>query len=125
MRDRIATGLTLLLGGGIIVVGTGYRLGRHGMTDGFGVPGWASVPQPAYEVKGVRDIASGLVPLTLLALGRRRELGYALAAEALIPLGDMRTVLRHGGPRSVALGVHGATAAAMAVTAALLLRRPR
>jgi hypothetical protein len=71
----------------------------------------------------VRDVVTGIVPLTLLALGRRRELGWVLAIEALVPLGDMATVLRHGGPRSTAFGVHGATAAAMLGAAARLLSR--
>ena len=123
VRDRVATALTLLLSGGIITIGTGYVRGSHAVIDGFGVPGWAAVPGPAYEVKGVRDVMSGLVPLTLLALRQRRALGFVLAVEAVVPVGDMVTVLRHGGSRATAVGVHGSTAAAMLVTARLLLGR--
>ena len=65
------------------------------------------------------------MPLALLALGQRRALGWALAAEALVPIGDMTTVLTHDGSTSTALGIHGATAATMLVTAGLILTEDR
>ena len=39
----------------------------------------------------------------------------------LTPLADAAVVLRHGGSRAVALGIHGATAVVMVLDAALLL----
>jgi Domain of unknown function (DUF4267) len=121
LQKKIGTGLTALLAGGIITVGAGYVRGAHSIIDGFGLPGWAEAPEPAYWIKGARDISSGVVPLVLLALGQRRALGWVLAAEALVPLGDMTTVLTHQGSARTALGVHGATAATMLVTAGLIL----
>ena len=47
--------------------------------------------------------------------------GFLLAA-TVIPVGDAVIVLRRGGQKSTAYGVHGATAAAMVATAAILLR---
>ena len=39
---------------------------------------------------------------------------------AIIPLGDTLIVLRHGGTKAVAFGVHFATAVALLINAALL-----
>jgi Domain of unknown function (DUF4267) len=125
LKKKIGSGLTVLLGAGIITVGAGYVRGAHSIIDGFGLPDWGRAPEPAYWIKGFRDISSGLVPLALLALGERRALGWALAAEALVPLGDMTTILTHDGSRSTALRVHGATAATMLVTAGLILTEER
>ncbi len=121
LQKKIGTGLTALLGAGIITIGAGYLRGAHSIIDGFGLPDWAEAPEPAYWVKGVRDVASGVVPLVLLALGQRRALGWVLAAEALVPIGDMTTILTHDGSTRTALGVHGVTATTMLVTAGLLL----
>ena len=44
-----------------------------------------------------------------------------MLAATLIPIVDAITVLRSGGPKSIAYGVHGATAAVMLVTTALLV----
>ena len=125
LQKRIGSGLTVLLGAGIITIGAGYVRGAHSIIDGFGLPDWAQAPEPAYWIKGFRDISSGLVPLALLALGQRRALGWALAAEALVPLGDMTTVLTHDGSTATALRIHGATAATMRVTAGLILTEDR
>jgi hypothetical protein len=73
------------------------------------------------SVKGVRDIASGLIVGILIAAGATHLLGWVLLAAIIIPLADAAIVLRNGGPKSIAWGVHGSTAAVMLVTAALLL----
>jgi len=39
---------------------------------------------------------------------------------ALVPLGDMVIVLRHGGTKAVAFGIHFATAVVVLISAALL-----
>ncbi len=121
LQKSIGTGLTGLLGAGIITIGVGYLRGAHSIIDGFGLPGWAEAPEPAYWVKGFRDISSGVVPVVLLALGQRRALGWVLVAEALVPIGDLTTVLTHDGSTGAALGIHGVTAATMLATAGILL----
>lgn len=121
LQKRIGTGLTAVLSAGIITIGVAYVRGAHSVIDGFGLPEWAEAPEPAYWIKGFRDISSGLVPLALLALGQRRALGWVLAAEALVPIGDLTTVLTHEGSTGAALGIHGVTAATMLVTAGILL----
>jgi hypothetical protein len=44
-----------------------------------------------------------------------------ILAASIIPLGDAAIVLRNGGSRAIAWGVHGATAVVMLITSALLL----
>jgi hypothetical protein len=120
---RTATVLATLLGVGIIFVGGRFLLDPTGAAAGFGVPSWPHGQSAAYlQIKGVRDIVSGLIPLALLAAGQRRALGWALLFETLTPLSDMIIVLTHGGPAVVAFSIHGATAAVVLLTAVLLLR---
>jgi hypothetical protein len=48
-------------------------------------------------------------------------LGWSMLAASIIPIGDGAIVLRHGGCRAVAFGVHGVTAAVMLIISGLLL----
>ncbi|WP_104815921.1 DUF4267 domain-containing protein [Kitasatospora sp. MMS16-BH015] len=123
-RTRLATALAAVLAAFIIVVGLFFILAPAGFAPGFGIP----VPQGGtgyFDIKGVRDITSGLVPLALLLTGHRRALGWALLATAFTPLGDAVIVLSHHGPVATALGVHAATAALVLATSALLLTEPK
>jgi hypothetical protein len=62
-----------------------------------------------------------LIVLTLMAAGATHPLGWMILAATIIPLGDAAIVLGNGGPKSIAYGVHGLTAAVMLITSALLL----
>lgn len=73
------------------------------------------------DVKGVRDIVSGLVILVPLALGQTQVLGWLLLAAAVTPFGDAAIVRRHGGSKALAYGMHGATGVAVLVAAVLFL----
>lgn len=87
---------------------------------GFGVrpiPGLA----PYMAIKGSRDLAVGLVLLSLLATAKPQTVGIAVLAATAIPLVDGTIVLRAGGPKSTAFGVHYATGAVMLAAAVLLL----
>lgn len=107
----------------ILYVGLSYLFAPQATAPDFGVPTWPRQEGTAFlAVKGVRDVATGLVILALLLTGHRRALGWAMAAIAFVPVGDMVIVLNSGGAAATAYGVHGATALAVAVTAALLLR---
>lgn len=120
---RLATVLALLGGLFLLYIGALLLLAPQTSAEGFGLPTW---PQGQGEgfltVKGMRDIGYGLVILALLLAGQRKALGLAMAAMAVVPAGDMVIVLTEGGPAATAFGVHGLTAAAVAVTAGLLLR---
>ncbi|MFJ9566738.1 DUF4267 domain-containing protein [Streptomyces fuscichromogenes] len=101
----------------------GYRfLFRPGpAAAGYGVPADPGGDAGAYlSVKGVRDGASGVVGLALLAFAGAHAEAWFMLCVALVPLGDMLIVLRHGGTRAVAFGIHLATAIVVLISAALL-----
>lgn len=123
---KIGYGLTGLLGAGIIFVGARFLVAPQVAAAGFGITAEQSggATDPYLAVKGVRDIASGLVGFVLLAARKPHILGGYLIAASIIPIGDGIIVLRHNGPKATAYGVHGATAAAMLATAAILFSGP-
>ena len=112
-----ATGL------GIIVIGARFLFAPAAAAAGFGIavrPDGGNAD--AYlSVKGVRDVASGLIALILLAAGNPHVLGWFELAASTIPVGDALIVLRYKGPKAAAYGVHGVTAAVLLASAALLL----
>ncbi|MFE2078003.1 DUF4267 domain-containing protein [Streptomyces misionensis] len=88
---------------------------------GYGVPADPNGDAGAYlSVKGLRDGTFGVVGLLLLAFAGARAEAWFMVGVALVPLLDARIVLRHGGPKAVAFGVHLATAVVVLVGAALL-----
>ena len=120
---HVADALSWLICIGITVVAVRFLLAPHASAAGFGVaiePGAGN--SAAYlSVKAVRDLASGLIALALIIAGPPQALGWFMLAAAVIPIGDGVIVLRHGGPKVLAYGMHGATAAVMLVIAGLLL----
>jgi hypothetical protein len=50
-------------------------------------------------LKGIRDIAAGLVVLTIMFAANRRAVGLVLFVFAIIPFGDMYVVLGSGGSK--------------------------
>ena len=72
----------------------------------------------------MRDIATGIAVFVLLAGRKPHILGGYMAAATIIPIGDGINVLRHNGPMITVYGVHGATAATMLATAAILFSGP-
>ncbi|RDH79222.1 DUF4267 domain-containing protein [Mycolicibacterium moriokaense] len=119
----IAYVLAGLIALGIIFIGARFLVAPRVAAAGYGVQADLGHPSArAYlSVKGIRDIASGLVVVILMAAGANHLLGWVILAATIIPLADAAIVLRNGGSRAVALGVHGVTAAVMLITAALLL----
>ena len=115
MREAILFSLSGLLAIGIIGLGSFYVLSPQRMTGSFGLKPPASDLDTRnwLRLKGLRDIVSGLVVLTLMLTTDTRTVGIVLLVFALIPFGDMSTVLGSGGSKSTALTVHGATAVMM------------
>jgi Domain of unknown function (DUF4267) len=111
---------------GIVLIGARFFFAPHAAAAGYGV---SVGPDPRWEAylsaKAVRDIASGLFT-TILILNRSAHLlGWFMLAATIIPLADAAIVLRHGGTKTAAFGIHGMTAAAMLITSGvLLLGRP-
>lgn len=112
-----------LLAAGIIFLGARFLIAPRVAAAGYGVlPDVDEASVRAYlSVKGVRDIATGLFVIILMIAGETHLVGWVMLAATIIPLGDAAIVLRSGGAKSVAWGVHGVTAVVMLVTTALLL----
>jgi len=123
---KIGYGLSGLVGAGIIGIGARFLVAPQAAAAGYGITSEQGGPasNPYLAVKGVRDIASGVVTFVLLAAGRPHILGRYLVAASIIPIGDASIVLRHNGSKATAYGVHCTTAAVMFGTAALLLSGP-
>jgi hypothetical protein len=119
----IAYTLAGLIAAAIIVIGARFLVAPRAAAAGYGIqPDLGQPSVGAYmSVKGVRDIASGLFVFILMAAGATHLLGWVILAASIIPLADTAIVLGNGGPKSIALGVHGLTAAVMLMTSALLL----
>ena len=108
-----------LIAAAIIVIGARFIVAPRVAASGYGVPDPGT---GAYlSVKGVRDIASGLFVIILMTAGATQLLGWVMLAATVIPVADAAIVLRNGGSKAIAWGVHGSTAAVMLVTSALLL----
>ena len=99
---------------GILVVGIGYTALPRAMATSFGLP---VIPAPEatawLRLKGIRDLATGVVAGVLIILAAPTVVGAALLAFAIVPAGDALTVVRAKGSSGAAFGIHGATAAVM------------
>jgi Domain of unknown function (DUF4267) len=121
MLINIANVLAGLIGLGVILMGANaFRAPQA--SAGFGIPGTPTEDltfQAWLTVKGVRDIAMGLVILILLMGATPHLLGWSMLAAAGIPVGDALIVLRSNGPKATAYGVHATTAVVMVAISVL------
>ncbi|GIF03376.1 DUF4267 domain-containing protein [Actinoplanes siamensis] len=120
MITTLAYGLAVVLNLFIVFIGARFLLVPQASAAGYGVPATAGQGDAYLSVKGVRDIAYGLIGLALLAFAGARPEAWFMLVVALVPVGDTVIVLRHGGTRAVAFGVHFATAVVVLIDAALL-----
>jgi len=123
MYNAIQLSVAALIAVAIIVIGCFYLVSPERISGSFGLKPPASDPDTRawLRLKGIRDVASGLVVLTMMLTADRRSVGIALIVFAIIPLGDMSIVLRSGGSKSKAFSIHGATCAVMLVVGLLLI----
>jgi hypothetical protein len=123
ITTTIGYALAGLLAAAIIFIGARFLVAPRVAAAGYGV--LPDLDQPgagAYlSVKGVRDIATGLFVIILMIAGATHLVGWVMLAATIIPLVDAAIVLRSGGSKSIAWGVHGGTAVVMLITTALLL----
>jgi Domain of unknown function (DUF4267) len=124
---KIGYGLSGLVGLGITVIGARFLWKPQVAAAQYGLASAQEPPDtdPYLATKGVRDIALGVVVFVLLAARQPHILGRFMVAASIIPVGDGIIVLRRGGSKATAFGVHEATAAGMLGAAALLLTGPR
>ncbi len=123
MHNVIPLYLAGLLALAIIVIGCFYVISPAQMTGSFGLkpPAPDADTRAWLRLKGIRDVVSGLVVLTLMATTDTRTVGLALLVFAIIPFGDMLNVLASGGSKSTAFSVHGLTFAVELVVSLFLI----
>jgi Domain of unknown function (DUF4267) len=123
MLSTVATVLAGLIGAGITLIGV-LAMWSPRNAAGFGIPA-TPTDDPAVRawlrVKAGRDITLGLVLFLLMINGDAALLGWFMLVTTVSPIVDGLSVLRSGGTRAAAFGIHFATAAAMVVIGVLLL----
>jgi hypothetical protein len=120
MLSVLAYGLAAALDLFIIFIGVRFLLAPNTAAAGYGVPAKPDGDAAYLAVKGVRDMVSGILGLALLVFVGAEAGAWFMLASALSPLGDMVIVLRHGGTKAVAFGIHLATAVVVLLSATLL-----
>src|SRR5215469_912660 len=123
MHNAIPLTLAALIAAGIIVIGCFYLASPQRVLGSFGLkpPAPDADTRAWLRLKGIRDVASGLVVLTTMLTTDSRTVGIVLLALAVIPFGDMSNILGSGGRKATAFSVHGVTCAVMVVAGLLLI----
>jgi hypothetical protein len=123
MYNVIPLILAALIAVAIIVIGCFYLASPERISGTFGLkpPASDADTRAWLRPKGIRDVAAGLVVLTMMLIADRRLVGTALLVLAIIPFGDMSIILGSGGSKSRAFSIHGVTCAVMLVVGLLLI----
>jgi len=124
MNNAIPLTLAALIAVGIIVIGAFYLLAPERISGSFGLkpPASDADTRAWLRLKGIRDVAAGLVALAMILTVDSRAAGIVLLVETVIPFGDMFIILGSGGSRLRAFSIHGVTCAVMLVVGVLLIR---
>jgi Domain of unknown function (DUF4267) len=122
MLSNVGFYLSGVIAAGIIFIGCRFLLAPSTAAAAYGVPASIEPHSRAYlSAKGMRDIVSGLFIALLMAYRSTHVLGWFMLIATLIPIVDAMIVLREGGSKTTALGVHGVTAVVMLIISGLLL----
>lgn len=114
----IAYGLAIVLNLFVVYMGSQFFLRPEASAAGYGVP---SEKKNVYlTIKGLRDTSYGILGLALIAFADARAVAIYMLVVALNPLGDTLIVLRNGGTKAVAFGIHFSTAVIVLFDAVLL-----
>jgi hypothetical protein len=124
MNNVIPLSVAALIAVGIMVIGCFYLASPERVLGSFGLKPPASDADTLawLRLKGIRDVAAGLVVLAMMLTADRRSLGIVVLVLAVIPFGDMSNILVSGGRKATAFSVHGVTCAVMLVVGLLLIR---
>jgi hypothetical protein len=124
MMHWISIGLAMVVALAILAIGVLYLASPRVAVRSFGLPLPEEGPNITWwlRLKGVRDIASGLILLACIAWGGPRVVGIVLLASATIPFGDMVLVLASKGSARSAFGIHGITMVLMLLAAIPLIK---
>jgi Domain of unknown function (DUF4267) len=120
MLTVVAYGLAIALNLMVVYIGARFLLVPHAAAAGYGVPAKPDGDRAYLTIKGLRDGSFGLLGLVLLAFAGATAEAWFMLVVALVPLGDTVIVLRNGGTKAVAFGIHFATAVVVLISAALL-----
>jgi Domain of unknown function (DUF4267) len=122
MLNAIPLFLAALIAVGIIVIGCFYLVAPQRISGTFGLkaPALDADTRAWLRPKGIRDIAAGLIVLTVMLTADTRMVGIVLLVYTIIPLGDMSIVLGSDGSKARAFSVHGVTCAVMLVVGLVL-----
>jgi Domain of unknown function (DUF4267) len=120
MLTPIAYGLAIALDLLILLIGGRFVIAPRAAAAGYGIPAKPGGDSAYLTIKGLRDGTYALVGLSLLAFAGAHAEAWFMLAVALVPLGDTLIVLRHGGTRATAFGIHFTTAVLVLLSAALL-----
>lgn len=104
----------------VVFIGARFLFQPLPAAQGYGVPARPGGDAAYLTVKGLRDATCGVIGLALLAFSGAHAEGWFMLAVALVPLGDTLIVLRNGGTKAAAFGIHFATAVVVLVSAGLL-----
>ena len=123
MQNTILLTLAAFVAAGIMIIGSLYLLSPARILGGFGLKPPASDPNTHawLRLKGVRDIVSGLIVLTMMLTGDTRLLGIVLLVYAIVPFGDMSVILVSRGSKTQAFSIHGVTCAVMLIVGLFLI----
>ncbi|MGW0802397.1 DUF4267 domain-containing protein [Nonomuraea sp. NPDC002799] len=117
MLTQVAYGLAIVLDLFCLFIGARFLMVPRAAATGYGVP----AEETAYlTVKGVRDSTYGILGLALIAFAGATAAAWFMLVVALLPLADTVIVLRNGGTKAIAFGIHFATAVVILISAALL-----
>ena len=120
MLTTTAYGLAVLLDLFVVFIGLRFLYAPQAAAAGYGVAAKPDGDGAYLTIKGLRDATFGVVGLALLLFVGAQAGAWFLLVIALVPLGDTLIVLRNGGSRATAFGIHFATAVVVLVGAALL-----
>ena len=120
MLTPLAYGLAIALNLLILVIGARFLAVPRAAAAGYGVPAKRDGDAAYLTIKGLRDGSYGLLGLALLAFAGAHAEAWFMLIAALVPFGDTVIVLRNGGTKAVAFGIHFATAVIVLLSAALL-----
>lgn len=123
MHHSIPLILAVLMAVGIIAIGCFYIAAPARISGSFGLnpPASDANTRAWLRLKGIRDVASGLVVLTVMPIAGSCLVGILLLVLAVVPFGDMSIILASGGRKATAFSVHGVTCAAMLIVGLLLI----
>ncbi len=123
MLNAIPFDVAALVAVAVLIIGCFYLVSPERILGSFGLkpPASDADTRAWLRLKGIRDVGSGLVVLTMMLTADKRSVGIALIAFAIIPLGDMLIVLGSGGSKSAAFSIHAVTCAVMLVIGLFLI----